>query len=193
MKFKNKNLLPKVIHKIIITEDFQTPQFSDLMNKAIESFKNFNPDYKIIIYNGNDCLKYIKKYYSYQELFIFENLIPFAYKCDFMKYLILYNEGGIYCDMKMVCLESFKNVFPEDIQWFSARDVNPFRMANGFIASIKLHPILNYTIEKIKFNFFTKNKGIDNLFPTGPTPFFFVFEKHAKKNKTNLKPKKLEN
>jgi mannosyltransferase OCH1-like enzyme len=191
LKYK-KHVIPKIIHKIIITDNFKTPIFSPLMRKAIDSFYTLNPDYKIIIYNGNDCLKYIQKHYSYEELFIFKNLIPYAYKCDFMKYLILYNEGGIYCDMKMVCLEPFNKIFPKDMQWFSARDVNPVRMSNGFIASVKSHPILNYTIEKIKLNFFSKNIGKDNLFPTGPTTLAYAFDKYKVKPKNILLLKNID-
>ena len=187
LRYRKINKIPKVIHKIIITKDYEKPVFPDCMQKAIDSFSHFNPEYKIKIYSGNDCLKYIKNNYSYSEYFIFENLIPYAYKCDFMKYLILYNEGGIYCDMKSVCLQPFDKIFPPHTEWFSARDVNPFRMSNGFIASISSHLILYNTIEKIKINFFSKNKGIDNLFPTGPTTLAYGFEKYLQNKKYSKK------
>lgn len=171
-------IIPKVIHKIIIVEGYKTPELPIDMEKSIESFKTMNPEYTIKIYNGNDCLKYIRDYYSYEEEFIFQNLIPYAYKCDLMKYLILCNEGGIYSDMKMICLHPFDKIFPENMKWFSAIDSNPSRMANGFIISVPNHPILLNTIEKLKKNFWNKDLGIDNLYPTGPTTFQFGFEKY---------------
>lgn len=182
----NKNLegkkIPKVIHKIIITDDFLTPIFTEEINNAINSFKEMNNDYIIKIYNRNDCLRYIEKYYSIIEKTIFENLIPHAYKCDFMRYLILYNEGGIYSDMKMICLKPFKDIFPHDTQWFSAKDLEPNKMANGFIMSIKGHPILNLAIEKVKYNFIKKDKGYDSLSPTGPVVLDYAFEKYRMNN-----------
>ena len=193
LHFKDYSI-PKIIHKIIIVDGYDTPELPPEMEKAIQSFKLLNPDYEIKIYNGKDCLNYIRNFYSYQEEFIFENLIPYAYKCDFMKYLILYNEGGIYSDMKMICLKSFDKIFPKNLKWYSAIDSNPARMANGFIVSVKEHPILLNTIQKIKKNFWDKDIGIDSLFPTGPTTFEYGFEtyfnncmKYHNKNENYIK------
>ena len=54
--------IPRVIHKIIILDDMKTPEFDDSMKLAIQSFKTHNPDYEMRIYNGEDCIEYIKKH-----------------------------------------------------------------------------------------------------------------------------------
>lgn len=162
-------IIPKIIHKIIITDDNKTPIFPVSMLKAIDSFKIMNPNYELRLYNGDDCINYITKYCSKRELYAFNTLIPYAYKCDLMKYIILFNEGGYYSDIKSVCLKSFDDIFPEDIVWFSAndRDLND-RMSNGFLISNKGNLILKDTINSIFDNCINKTLGETSLYPTGP-------------------------
>ena len=172
-------MIPKIIHKIIITDDYKIPKFDDIMKKAIDSFKIMNPNYEIRFYSGQDCVDYINKYYSEKELFMFNCLLPYAYKCDLMKYLILYNEGGYYSDMKMVCLEPFDNIFPEDIQWFSAIDRGYLnRMSNGFILSNKGNIFLKKTLDKIYTNCLLQKKGKTSLYPTGPAILAEIYNQH---------------
>ena len=57
-------MIPKVIHKIIIVDDGKIPKFPDGMKNALETFYRMNPEYKVKIYSGNDCIEYIKKYDS---------------------------------------------------------------------------------------------------------------------------------
>ena len=174
-----EDIIPKIIHKIIITDDNKTPLFPELMLKAVYSFKIMNPNYELRLYNGDDCINYITTYFSKRELYAFNTLIPYAYKCDLMKYLILFNEGGYYSDMKSVCLKSFDDIFPEDIVWFSAIDRDfKDRISNGFLISTKGNIVLKETINSIIDNCIHKRVGETSLFPTGGALLSDNFVKH---------------
>ena len=168
--------IPRVIHKIIILDDMKTPEFDDSMKSAIQSFKTHNPDYEIRIYNGEDCIEYIKKHYSDRELNSFMSLGSFAYKADFMRMLILYNEGGIYSDMRQVCLIAFDDYFPEELEWYTPRDrpgcpLNSNRMAMSIILSVPKNQWFKNAIDLINDNVKNKYYGGCPLCPTGPCLF----------------------
>ena len=122
---------------------------------AINSFKIHNPDYEIRIYNGDDCIDYIKKNYTNRELKTFNSLIPYAYKVDFMKMLILYNEGGIYSDMRQVCLKPFNDVFYDNMDCFVADDIGSDcrgkRATMSFIVSVSFNDMFKVGINTIKY------------------------------------------
>ena len=97
-------LIPKVIHKIVINENGTLPKLPDGISNSFESFYRLNPDYKVKLYSGEDCIKYIKDHYDEGILNLYNKLKPFSYKCDLMRHLILYNEVGWYSDMRQICL-----------------------------------------------------------------------------------------
>jgi len=103
-------MIPKVIHKVIIVDDGKIPTFPDGMKKSLETFYRINPGYKVKLYSGDDCIDYIKRYYDEEILEAFNTIKPYSYKCDLMRHLILYNEGGWYSDIRQVCLESLERL-----------------------------------------------------------------------------------
>ena len=54
-------MIPKIIHKIILVDDGKIPYLPEGLSKAPESFYRQNPDYKVKIYSGEDCVNYIKE------------------------------------------------------------------------------------------------------------------------------------
>ena len=144
------------------------PKFDPLLQEAINSWIEYNPEYIMKIYSGNDCRNYIKRYFNNEILHTFDKLIPYAYKADFMRLLILYNEGGIYSDMRTVCTNSLNKLFPSDMQFFIAKDQPLKSLFNGFIISIPKHEILRRAIKEIINNVKARYYGKNYLSPSGP-------------------------
>ena len=158
--------IPKTIYKIYINDrkgKMEKILKKDInLQKAINSFKIFNPNYEIKFFDKDACIQYIKTYYSDIELAVFNGFLPHAYKCDFFRYLLLYREGGVYSDMKMVCLKSLDDVIPLDCEFFTCTESDN-ALTNGFMAAIPKHPIFKKIINKIishyKIKFYGKNCG----------------------------------
>ena len=93
-------MIPDVIHKVIIVDEGKLPALPHEMKMAIETFYRMNPGYKVNLFSGNDCVKYIKTHFDDRILKAYEKLKPYSYKCDLMRHLILYNEGGWYTDAR---------------------------------------------------------------------------------------------
>ena len=173
--------IPKIIHKIILLNDKNITTYPPDLQRAINSFKELNPDYELRVYNYNDCLRYIYQHFGPRMVEYFEKLKPYAYKSDLMRMLLLYNEGGFYSDMKEVCLKSFDEVFPKDMTWFSAYDRPVYHMLNAFIAAPPHHPWIRNTIQLIIHNIDNRYYGNSPLYPTGPAIFFIGCDLKNKK------------
>ena len=90
--------IPTRINQVIIVNDMEIPQNlpTGFVN-AMDSFKTMNPGYEYKLYSGNDCREYIKEHYGDYHLKLFDKLIPYAFKCDFFRLLLILREGG-WCD-----------------------------------------------------------------------------------------------
>ena len=163
-------MIPRVIHKIIIVDGFELPKILPFQ-QAIDTFKL--PGYELKLYSGNDCIEYIKKHYDQRILDAFNKVKPFAYKSDFFRFLVLYQEGGWYSDMRQVCLENIESLNKTGHEFYCSADCPPNEkcMYNAFIGSIPKHPITKKTFELICWNIEHEHYGQDCLYPTGPGAF----------------------
>jgi mannosyltransferase OCH1-like enzyme len=164
------SLVPKVIHKIIICDDGKIPEFSPGMKKALETFYRMNPGYIVKIYSGDDCVEYIKKHFDEEVLEAYHTLKPYAYKCDFIRHHILYNEGGWYSDIRQVCLQPLDNLNDLNKEYYTSVDCPPNQMCmyTAFIGSVPKHPISKKMMDLVMWNVRQRHYGLDCLCPTGP-------------------------
>lgn len=92
-----KNNIPKIIHYCW----FGRGKKPEIVEKCIESWHNFLPDYEIIEWNEDnfDVSKnnFLKKAYKEKK---------WAFVADFARLEILYNYGGIYLDTDMEILKN---------------------------------------------------------------------------------------
>ena len=162
--------IPKVIHKIVIVDDGKMPKLPEGIKNAFETFYRKNPDYKVKLYCGDDCVEYIKQYFNEEVLNAYNTLKPYSFKCDLMRHLILYNEGGWYSDMRQVCMIPIEKLNDLNGEYYTSIDCPPNQMCmyTAFIGSIPKHPISKKMIDLILWNVKQKHYGLDCLYPTGP-------------------------
>ncbi len=160
--------IPRVVHKIFIDSTMQPIPIPENIQRAIDTWKGYN----VKIWFGNDCKEYLTKHFSQEHLDCFNLLIPYAYKADFMRYCILYNEGGFYSDWQQVLLESLDPYL--SYSWVSCYDSTGEEnkklgcMQNGFFGCCKKSPILKKCISQIISNCKNKVYGKNPWYPTGP-------------------------
>lgn len=164
---KSTTMVPKVIHKVIICDDGKVPAFPDGMKRALESFYRLNPGYKVKVYSGDACVEYIKTHFGDEVLDAYLTLKPYSFKCDLMRHLILFTEGGWYSDIRQVCLEPLDAHGREYVTSLDAPP-NQLCMYNAFIGSVPAHPISKKMIDLILWNVRQRHYGLDCLYPTGP-------------------------
>lgn len=169
-------LVPKVIHKVIIVDGGEMPEFPEGMKKALETWYRMNPGYKVKMYSGKDCEAYIKTHFDEEVLEAYRTLKPYSYKCDLMRQLILYKEGGWYVDMRMVCIEPLDTLNKLNNDLYVSIDTPQQRlcMCNGFIGAVPGHPVSKKMIDIILWNVKQKHYGVDCLSPTGPGAYIYA-------------------
>jgi hypothetical protein len=168
-------MIPRCIHKVCIVDGFELPEIPEGINVSINTWKEFNPGYNVKLYSGNECRQYIKTYYDDNMLSYFDKLKPYSYKSDLFRFLVLYNEGGWYSDLRQVCKYSLDELDKSGHEFYTSLDAPPNQMCmyNAFIGSVKGHPILKKTIDIIKWNIDHEHYGLDCLYPTGPGAYMY--------------------
>jgi len=129
--------------------------------------RNMNYEYDYNFYDDNDIVQYITINYP-QYMKAYEMIIPYAYKADLFRYLLLYKEGGVYMDCKSSTIFPLRDFVNSDIGFVSFKDRFDSGIQISFIASVPGHPILKKCIEMSIDNILNKRYGINGLDITGP-------------------------
>lgn len=186
--------VPKIIHQIAINYS----ELPEEINENINKLKALNPGWEYRYYDETAVQEYLKVHYP--ELISLYNSISQVYgaaKADFFRYLLLYNEGGIYLDLKSTINRPLDEVLnDEDLYvisyWKNA--VGDIHEGMGlhksvtkvsrkgefqqwFIISAKGHPYLKAVIENVSNNILRYNPilhhvgGWGVLSVTGPIAY----------------------
>ena len=88
--------------------NFGNKPLNNIAKRRIESFKKFNPSFKIRIWTDND-FDFTQGPQFVQDCLKMRN---YGFLSDYYRFLVLKNYGGIYCDLDMECfrpLDEFLN------------------------------------------------------------------------------------
>jgi mannosyltransferase OCH1-like enzyme len=78
------------------------------MQENVDRMIKVNPEFNIQLFDCNERREFIKNNFSEDILTAYDTLKPGAYKADLWRLCILYINGGIYCDIKLNCINNFK-------------------------------------------------------------------------------------
>jgi mannosyltransferase OCH1-like enzyme len=147
------------------------------MKENVELLKKQNPEFTYYLYDDNMCREFIKRNFDKSVLYTFDKLKPGAYKADLFRYCILYINGGIYLDIKFICVPNFKLIYLTNTEYF-VRDHNISNGTNGVYQALLIcYPYnnillkcINEIVENVKNNYWNyNNNDISNsLAITGP-------------------------
>ena len=84
---------------------------SKIPNKVYDNIKKYAPEYNHIIYDNDECIKFLKTYYTKKIVNRFKNLKKGAHKADLFRYCYLYIYGGLYLDIKTVLIKPISDIF----------------------------------------------------------------------------------
>lgn len=90
--------IPKIVHSAYISKDVKKHSFETLphsIQRSITSFKEHNPNYESrFIGSIEDMRNDILEFEGGTVLEAFDTLVPFAYKVDLWRLVMMYNIGG---------------------------------------------------------------------------------------------------
>lgn len=141
-------MIPKVIHYCW----FGGNPKSDLINKCIESWKKYCPDYEIIEWNENNfdinICEYTKQAYEAKK---------YAFVSDVARLYIIYNYGGIYLDTDIELIRNFDELL-EYNGWFNWETERFINTGLGF-GSKKNNPLIKFLLDDYNNRSFYKLDG----------------------------------
>lgn len=159
--------IPKIIHQTY--RNYELPPQIQLL---IDRTKSINPDWEYRFYTDADILQYIKTKCDDKALQAYLKIKPEfgAGRADLFRYLVLYNEGGVYMDIKSICIHRLNDVIRNDdtfivTQWQNGhgqknQDAGKYvrlerlgifdgEYQQWFIICEKKSPIMKHVVDKI--------------------------------------------
>jgi mannosyltransferase OCH1-like enzyme len=150
-----------------IYQTWHTKELPQKMQERVALLKSQNPRFNYYLFDDNDCRNFIGAHFAKDVLDAYDSLIPGAYKADLWRYCILFIKGGIYLDIKLVCVNGFKLIeLTEKNHYVLDRPNNS--IYNALIASKKGNILLYKAIRQIVDNVKTRYYGKSSLSVTGP-------------------------
>ena len=114
--------------------------------KVFDNINEFAGNYKHIIFDDNQIIKFLKKNYKPDVLKTF-NLLKGAHKADLFRYCFLYKFGGIYLDIKTELIKPLDEIFTRN-HTYSVLSIVRNTVYQGVIATPPGNPIF---LKLIKF------------------------------------------
>ena len=166
-------MIPKIIHQTI--QDKKNVHDEFLFN--INFLKENNQNYRYYLYDDEDIINFIKKNYSNNILNYYNQINPIygPARADFFRYLLMYEIGGVYLDIKSTLDVPLEKVIKTNNYILSYWDNGPGKrfqgwgvhpnlgVANEFqqwhIIAPPKHPFLKAVISEVTWN-------IDNYSPS---------------------------
>jgi hypothetical protein len=176
----NEKLIPKNIIQTVPDKDNICAEFQ----KNIDYIKHINPNWKYMLFDNKSQTTYIQKYYpKLLQYYLAINPKYGASKADFFRYLIMYERGGAYFDVKSAMKFPLDDlIYPSDeyilSHWGGRPHEDKLKKYGEFqqwhIICIPNHPALKAVISNViknitKYNQKTHGVGKDAVLSlTGP-------------------------
>ena len=159
----NKSKIPLHVYQTWFTK--KLPKH---MQNNIDYMKKINPEFTFHLYDDKDCRDFIEKYFDRVVVNAFDKLKPGAYKADLWRLCIMYIHGGIYLDIKLLCVNGFKLCYLTDGEHYVKDRDKPLSIYNALMVCLKNNSFIYECIQKICFNVMTDYYGKSSLSITGP-------------------------
>ena len=143
-------MIPKIFHHIWLGDKTLPKQEEEF----IDSFKKHYPDWEFILWD-NDRIKELEMPSNCQEAFDivpnWEKQTP-CYSCqsDVIRWLAVYEYGGIYADTDVECFKSIEEFITEDTDLLAIKPHSGNWLASAFFGASKNFKLLKNMIEDLK-------------------------------------------
>jgi len=126
------------------------------MKTSIDALIQGNPECDYYLFSDEQCIAFIKSHFGGEVLKAYNSLKPGAFKADLWRYCVLYQNGGIYIDIKyssvqpiVNLLKGAKELFVKDRGVCGVTGCIYDCVYNAFMASVPKNPIFKYCIDDI--------------------------------------------
>ena len=131
--------IPKKIHQTALSLEGLAPE----IRKNMARLKSLNPDWQYSVYSKAEQLDYIKAHISSADFEEVERINPIygVVVSDLFRYLMIYNEGGVYLDLKSAAKKPLSEVLKPQYSFLISQWRN--KLGEKY-ATAGLHPELSH-------------------------------------------------
>ena len=170
-------MIPKKLHQIFFQLDRPIEEI-ELFTESTKQFQAMHSDWEYKLWSRDECLQLMKDKLPNKVAF-YENLRYDIQRIDYMRYAILYCEGGIYVDLDHLPLKPLDDLLEYKFILHSMRNFykeNPDFVHNDFMGSPQGFKFWEVLLKDIEINYKEKQsidvyktwKGRFVLQTTGP-------------------------
>lgn len=170
--------IPKLIHQTTTSRHTLTEPFK----ANLQYMQDLHPGWTFAFYDGADRLDFIRKHFDKEMVRTYLSINP-RYgpaRADLFRYLLLYQCGGVYLDIKSsatVCLDSVLQSTDQYLlsHWDNARGrpfegwglhaetPHPGEFQQWHIVAAPRHPFLERVIRSVQMNIHCYNASLDGI------------------------------
>jgi mannosyltransferase OCH1-like enzyme len=101
-------MIPK---KIFQTHEWEYEDLPDFMSAITQTWIKMNPTWEYIYVSGKNRRAYVNEHHP--DLIQMYDILPGMFQCDIWRYIVLYNNGGVYADMDSICIKNLDKMLDE--------------------------------------------------------------------------------
>ena len=170
--------IPKLIHQTTTSRHTLTEPFK----ANLQYMQDLHPGWTFAFYDGADRLDFIRKHFDKEMVRTYLSINP-RYgpaRADLFRYLLLYQCGGVYLDIKSSATVSLDSVLQSTDQyllshWDNARGrpfegwglhaetPHPGEFQQWHIVAAPRHPFLERVIRSVQINIHCYNASLDGM------------------------------
>ena len=161
-------MIPRIIHQVYGTFEDNVdlndiPLYATQVSKTRQFCETHNIDYKM--WGSQECRELLNKYPQYIDTY--NNFREKVMRADFIRYLILFDQGGLYVDCDISPIHSIDELLHKNeffVRWNNDKKELPYNAVLGSVknstlyAEIIQHLIQSYQ-EKSQMEIYNKWKG----------------------------------
>lgn len=144
-------LIPKIIHQVWEGKDGPPPNF---LLDVSQTWKEQHPDWMYVFWDGYKIDSFMRTHSEYVD--VYESYRYAVQRWDMIRYLVLYEYGGIYADLDYECIEPLDGLL-ENLSCCLASDpeehARVFKkshiVTNAFMAVEAKHPFFKLILEHL--------------------------------------------
>ncbi|MFT8973744.1 glycosyltransferase [Zymomonas mobilis] len=168
---KKTHTINSVNQILILNENESITELPHLIKRNIKAVRETYKESNYKLWNNNEIKKLIKENFHDEILYAYDTLIPFSYKADLAKFVILYLFGGLYIDLGVQAAQEW--IIPIKKGIAACRDVSftsPSWSAiqTGLLWAQPKRREFEIAIQYIVNNCKLRYYGENPLYPTGP-------------------------
>jgi mannosyltransferase OCH1-like enzyme len=156
--------IPKIIH-----QTWKDNNIPEKWKKSQKQWINLHPDWKYILWTDEDIRNHISTYHP-EFLELHDNYEYPIQRADMIRYFVLYDYGGVYCDIDMYPLKNIESMIKCKLDHF-VYSSNSDILTNCFMISPRYSKIMKKVQNRLlnpKIPFYSFGRHLNVYHKTGP-------------------------